>query len=105
MVFLKQDQRILLLEVSCPEDVNVVEKEREKIRKYPALVREMDCCYEQPVDIVPIVFGHTGVISKHQRQHLKKIPFFNDFVFDNLQKAALLGTIAVMRSINFSCVT
>ena len=62
VVFLKQDQRILLLEVSCPADVNVVEKEREKIRKYQALVREMNWCYEQPVEIVPIVFGHTGVI-------------------------------------------
>ena len=65
----------------------------------------MNCCYEQPDDIVPIVFGHTGVISKHQWQHLKKIPFFNDFVFDNFQKTALLGTIAIMKSINFSCAT
>ena len=31
VLFLKQDQRILLLEVLCPADVNVVEKEREKI--------------------------------------------------------------------------
>ena len=30
---LKQDQRIMFLEVSCPADINVVEKETEKIRK------------------------------------------------------------------------
>ena len=28
-----------------------------------------------------------------------------DSVFDNFQKAALLGTIAIMRYVNFSCIT
>jgi len=32
VIFLKWDQRIMFLEVSCPADINVVEKETEKIR-------------------------------------------------------------------------
>ena len=85
----------MFLEVSCPADINVVGKETEKIRKYQALAREMNHCYD------PVVFGHSGVVSKHQRQYLKVIPHFTDSVFNNLQKAALLGTIAIMRYVNF----
>ena len=38
VVFLMDDGgKILLLEVSCPADVNVIDKEREKIAKYYSL--------------------------------------------------------------------
>ena len=37
VVFLKQDRCILLLEVSCPADVNMMEKEKEKVGKHRAL--------------------------------------------------------------------
>jgi len=67
VIFLKQDQHIMFLDLSYPVDINVVEKETEKIWKYQALAREMNCCYEQPVDVIPVVFGHSGVVSKHQR--------------------------------------
>ena len=46
VVFLKQDRHILLLEVSCPADVNVMEKEKEKVGKYRALQGELAYCYE-----------------------------------------------------------
>ena len=46
VVFLKQEKRILFLEVSCPADVNVVEKEEEKVQKYHALASELSHCYE-----------------------------------------------------------
>jgi len=96
---------MLFLEVSCPADVNVVEKEGEKVLKYHALARELSHCYDQPVDTIPIVFGHSGVVSLHNQNHLKRIPFYSKHLFQNLQKAALLGTLSIMRHVNFSCIT
>ena len=104
VVFLKQDQRILLLEVSCPADVNVIEKEKEKVGKYQTLAGELAYCYGQPVDVIPVVFGHSGVVSC-QQHHLKWIPFSNKSLFHNIQKGALLGTVLILRNVNLSGIT
>jgi len=64
-VFLKGDVNyILLLEVSCSADVNIVEKEGEKIAKYRPLVQQLMQLYSQPVEVVPVVLGVTGVVSR-----------------------------------------
>jgi len=101
VVFLKQCQRIMFLEISCPADVNVFEKEDEKILKYQPLAREISSCYGQPVEIIPIVFGHTGVVSCRQLTYLQKLPCFSDSLFQQLQQATLLGTLSILRDINF----
>ena len=100
VVFLKKDLRILFLEVACPADVNVLDKEDEKVSKYQGLAREVSMGYQQPVDIIPIVFGHSGTVSSHQPTHLKKLPLYSDRVFNQLQQAVILGTISVLRHIN-----
>ena len=87
---LKQDRHILLLEVSCPTDVNVMEKEKQKVGKYLALAGGLAYCYEQLVDVIPVVFGQSGVVSCQQQHCLKRIPLFSELLFHNLQKAALL---------------
>jgi len=99
-VFLKGDvNHILLLEVSCPADVNIAEKEGEKIAKYQPLVRQLMQLHSQPVDVMPVVLGVTGVVSR-QQDYPKKIPAYSDSLFANLQKAIIIGTIFVLRDIN-----
>ena len=46
----------MFVEISCQVDVNVFNKEGEKVSRYQQLAREVAICYNQPVDIVPIVF-------------------------------------------------
>ena len=99
-LFHKQEDRIIFFEISCPADINVLLKEQEKLTKYHPLVREFSYCYGQPVDIIPIVFGHSGLVTCKQQPYLKKIPNYNEDLFNNLQKAALLGTIEMLRSVN-----
>ena len=100
-VFIKGDANyILLLEVSCPADVNIVEKEGEKIAKYQPLVRQLMQLHGQPVEVVPVVLGVTGVVSRQQKDYLKKVPAYSDSLFANLQKAVIIGTIFVLRDIN-----
>ena len=53
------------------------------------------------VDLVPVVIGHSGVVSANQQTHLKRIPDYNETLFNNLQKAAILGTVNILTSINF----
>ena len=41
VLFLKQEQRIVMLEISCPADVNIVEKEEAKVQRYLALASKV----------------------------------------------------------------
>jgi len=54
------------------------------VSKYQALAREISIAYHQPVDIIPIVFGHSGIVSCRQSAHLKKLPLYSDRLFDHL---------------------
>ena len=65
--------RIIFFEILCPADINVLIKEWEKLTKYHPFIREFSYCYGQPVDIIPIVFSHSGLVTCKQMSHLKKI--------------------------------
>ncbi|XP_065896282.1 uncharacterized protein [Dysidea avara] len=98
VVFLKEGTTgILLLEISCPADMNILMKEEEKITKYQPLVQQMRQIYHQPVQVIPIVFGVTGMASKN---YLKKIPAYEDKLFASLQMAVILGTTSILRGLN-----
>ena len=78
------------MEIVCPADVNVSDKEDEKVLKYRALARE--------VSLVPSIcghhsycFGHSGIVSCHQTAHLQKLPSYYDQLFNQLQQAVILG--------------
>ena len=89
VVVVVSPQKIKLIEVSCPADINVVDKEGEKVSKYQRLSGEMSRTYLEEVVTVPVVFGVSGIVSKHQKSHLEKLQAYNDILFSNLQKAAM----------------
>ena len=91
----------MFVEISCPADVNVFDKESEKVSEYQPLAREVASCYNQPVDIIPIVFGHTGIVSCRQQNYLKKLPCYSDSLFQQLQQAVQLETISILWDNNF----
>ena len=91
---------ILFVEIACPADVNVLAKEDEKILKYQGLAREVSTGYNQPIDIIPVVFGHSGVVSCRQAAHLKRLLSFTDRLFGCLQQAVILKTVSILRSVN-----
>ena len=92
-------QEIFFIEISCPADINVLTKEDEKINKYCSLAADFHQMYNMPVTIIPVVLGCTGVASSHCLQFLKKIPGFTLKLFGHLQKAVLIGTSQVLRTI------
>ena len=92
---------IQCFEVSCPADVNVVTKETEKVNKYQPLVSDLHQLYpHMSTEVIPIIIGHTGVVSLHSKQLFNKIPGFRDSLFYYLQKATLIGTIRILRTLH-----
>ena len=90
----------MFVEIACPADVSILAKEDEKILKYQGLAREVSTGYNQPVDIIPVVFGHSRVMSCRQATHLKRLLSFNDRLFGCLQQAVKLGTVSILRLMN-----
>ena len=99
VLFDYKSHEILFIEISCPADINVSTKEAEKLSKYHLLAHDFHAMYNMPVTIVPVVFGCTGVVSSRCLQFLRKIPGFSLRLFGHLQKAVLLGTTHILRTV------
>lgn len=91
---------ILFIEVSCPADPHVLSKENEKLHKYRDLAHDFRCMYQMPVKIIPVVIGHSGVISSHCKGYLQSIPGYCDGLLCHLLKAAIIGTVHILRTID-----
>ena len=87
----KREQTVLFIDVTIPNDHNIIEKRLKKIEKYTDLGIEIKELWNmQTVDIVPIVIGCTGVVDNSFVRYLGKIKAEIN-VFE-LQKIVLLNT-------------
>ena len=100
VLFDYQHKKILFIEVSCPADPHVLAKEDEKIQKYCALASDFRIMYQMPVKIIPVVIGHSGVISSQCRHYLSDIPGYRDSLLCHLLKATILETIRTLQTIH-----
>ena len=92
----KNSRSCLIVDVSCPFDTRVLEKEREKIDRYQDLKWELQRIWEcREVRVIPIVIGALGTISKGFHHWLKETT--TPAIFRTLQKACLLGTARILR--------
>jgi len=93
VLFDYQKKFILFIEVSCPADTHVLFKENEKLQKYHPLAHNFKNMYQMSVEVIPVVIGHSGVISSQCQSFLQYIPGFCDSLLCHLLKAAILRTI------------
>ena len=92
----KREQTVLFIDVTIPNDHNIMEKKLEKIKKSTDLGIEIKELWNmQRVDIVPIVIGCTGVVDNSFVRYLVKIPA-EISVFE-LQKIVRLNTCYIVR--------
>ena len=69
----KREQTVLFIDVTIPNDHNIIEKRLQKIEKYADLGIEIKELWKmQRVDIVPIVIGCTGVVENSFVRYLGK---------------------------------
>ena len=62
------------MDIACPFDTGVLEKEQEKMEKYQKLKREIGKIWScRRVTVLPVVIGALGTFSKNLKTSLKKI--------------------------------
>ena len=79
-----------------PFDCNVATKE-EKVAKYKDLAAEVSRMNSVKVEVVPIIVGALGVVSKDLVGWLKRLGL--DDVVGCLQTSAVIGTSAILRKV------
>jgi hypothetical protein len=87
----------MLIDVTIPGDRNVIKKEAKKILKYKDLVIEIQCTWNVKAQVMPVIIGATGTISKSFRKYLSSIPGKHDI--KELQKTAILGTAHMLQEV------
>jgi hypothetical protein len=76
------------------DDRNVTEKESEKILKYKDLTMVIQGMWNVNTNVIPVITGATGTISKPFRKYLSNVPGKHEI--KELQKTAILGTAHIL---------
>ena len=71
MVRDKARKKCYIIDVSCPNDINVSQKEQEKITKYSGLRLELGRMWDCECIVIPIVIGGLGVVSESFEKYNK----------------------------------
>jgi len=64
----------MLIDVAISGDRNVIKKEAEKILKYKDLTIEIQRLWNVKTEVIPVIIGATGNISKSFRKYVSNIP-------------------------------
>ena len=97
IVVLEKGERVcFFIDVACPFETRIEEKEREKIDPYQDLKVEVQKIWNcRSVSVIPIVMGALGAVSKHLKIWVSKIG--TPGIFTLLQKACLFGKAKIFR--------
>ena len=87
----KKEKKTWIIDVSCPMDHNVKEKEKEKIDHYDDLGFELERLWNTKTRIIPIIIGALGTVTSNLK---KKLSILNlqEIEIHQLRKAVLLQT-------------
>ena len=92
----KEKKKCYIIDVSCPNDINVSQKEQEKITKYSGLRLELGRMWDCECTVVPIVIGGVGVVSENFEKYKAMIPA--DITTLMCIKITLLGSEKILRN-------
>ena len=87
----------MLIVVAIPGDRNVIKKAAEKILKYKALITEIQRMWNVKAQVIPVIIGAAGTISKSLRLYLGNIAGKHEI--KELRKPATLGTAHILREV------
>lgn len=74
VLFHKIEQECVVIDVACPFDTRVQNKEKEKIEKYQDLKRELKWIWKlRKIIVVPVIIGASGTIPKGLAKWLEQI--------------------------------
>jgi hypothetical protein len=87
----------MLIDVEISRDKNVTKKEAEKILKYKDLTIEIQRMWNTATNLIPVIIGAIGTISKSFRKYPSNIPGKHEI--NELQKTAILNTTHILRKV------
>jgi len=87
----------MLIDVANSRDRNVIKKEAEKILKYKDLTTEIQRMWNVKTEVIPVIIGATGTVSKLFRKYVSNIPGKHEV--KEMQKTAVLGTAHILRKV------
>ena len=91
-----------IVEVGVPLDMNVKRTEEEKTSKYMPLKIGLQRMYPQhKIEIISVVIGATGHVTKELRESIKKLGFGDkeaSLLISRLQERAVMGTVKIAKS-------
>ena len=90
-------KKAIIIDVACPVDTNVGKKEVEKTSKYGGLQAELQRMWGVDTEVIPIVVGGLGAVTKNLRDNLAKIPGTPDMYM--CQKIGLLGSKKILQDV------
>ena len=98
VVLEKTSWKCLLIDIACPFDTRVANKEKEKIEKYQDLGRELQRIWKcSDVKIIPVIIGALGTLPKCLPKWLRVLSMTCDI--ELLQKVCLLGSARILRRV------
>ena len=89
-------KKVMIVDVACPCDLNVVKKELEKVSKYAGLKAELQRMWAVSCEVVPVVIGSLGAVSASCSDYLSLIPGVPDLRL--CQKITLMGSERILRN-------
>ena len=94
----KKERKATIIDIAVPADVNVEEKEMEKVEKYQELKRQIKRLWKlKKVEVVPVVIGALGCVTKGFEKWIEKLEIHCNLGV--IQKTALLGTARILRKV------
>ena len=94
----KVQQKCLIIDVACPGDNRIAEKEEEKLQRYDLLKREIKRLWRMKnIDIIPIIVGALGSITTELGKRIEQLNI--EIAIEKLQKTTLLGTARILRKV------
>ena len=91
------NKKAYIIDISCPVDTNVGKKECEKVAKYGALGIEAERMWGVKAQIIPVIVGGLGAVTKNLGDNLAKIPEAPDQYM--CQKICLLGSKKILKDV------
>jgi hypothetical protein len=64
----------MFIDVANSGDRNVIKREAEKILKYKDITIEIQRMWNVKTEVIPVIIGATGTISKSLRKYLSNVP-------------------------------
>ena len=90
-------KKAFIIDISCPVDTNIKKKEMEKLSKYGGLRVELERMWGVKAEIIPIIVGGLGAVTRNLPDYLAKIPGLPDLHM--CQKICLLGSKRILMDV------